>query len=94
MNEATKEMKSLVQTLVDEASDVDLVCYIARSGGSAALKDLLECVLSAESLSADDLLHNICVVRQKKSEMLAWPLHHVFRRLMRPSVNPTPARVH
>jgi hypothetical protein len=93
MNAAT-EQKALVQTLVDEASDVDLVCYLAHSGGEIALKDFLECIRDAETLSIDDLLHNIGVVRQKKTEAYACPMHRVFRRLMRsdtiPSVSSMP----
>jgi hypothetical protein len=88
MNMATERQKALVQTLLEEASDVDLVCYLARSGGETALKDLLECVRDAESLSTDDLLHNIGVVRQKKIEAHACPMHRVFRRLMKPEMMP------
>ena len=47
------EKQVLVQTLVDEASDIDLVCYLARSGGETALKDLLECIRDAEGLSLE-----------------------------------------
>jgi hypothetical protein len=84
MTAAAEQKKTLVQTLVDEASDVDLVCYLARSGGEIALKDLLECVRDAERLSVDDLLYNISVVRTKKTEAYACPMHRVFRRLMIP----------
>jgi hypothetical protein len=88
MSAAMKEKKSLVQTLVDEASDVDLVCYLVRSSGVTALKDLFECVRDAESLSADDLLYNINLVRQKKIEACACPLHPVLQRLMRSDALP------
>jgi hypothetical protein len=83
MNAVMREKKSLVRTLIDEASDVDLVCYLARSGGETALKDLLECVRDAEGLSKEDLLHNISVVRQKKTEAYACPMYRVLRRLIR-----------
>jgi hypothetical protein len=82
------ERQSLVQTLVDEASDVDLVCYLVRSGGEAALKDLLECIRDAECLTINDLLYNIGIVRQKKSEASVWPMRHAFQRLMRSDVIP------
>jgi hypothetical protein len=80
---ATSEKASLVQALVDEASDVDLVCYLAHSGGTTALKDLLECVRDADDLSVEDLHYNVSLVRQKKSEALECPMYRVFRRLMR-----------
>ena len=83
MSAATNEKALLVQTLVDEASDVDLVCYLAHSGGMPALKDLLECVRDADGLSVEDLHYNVSLVRQKKSEALECPMYRVFRRLMR-----------
>jgi len=82
------EKQALVQTLVDEASDVDFVCYLARSGGETALKDLLECIRDAECLSMRDLLYNIGMVRQKKSEAYACPMRRVFQRLMRSDIIP------
>ena len=82
----TLEKRVLVQTLLDEASDVDLVCYLAHSGGETALKDLLECIRDAEWLRVEDLLHNIDIVRQKKSEAQVSPMHRVFRRLTRSDV--------
>ena len=82
------EKQALVQTLVDEASDVDLVCYLARSGGETALKDLLECIRDAECLPISDLLYNIGVVRQKKNEAYVCPMHRVFQRLMRSDIIP------
>lgn len=84
----TAEKNSLIEALLDEASDVDLVCYLARSGGDAALKDLLECMRDAESLSTDDLRHNLDVVRQKTAEAHACPMHRVFRRLMKAETMP------
>lgn len=83
MNAATDEKTSLIQTLVDEASDLDLVCYLAHSGGATALKDLLECIRDADALSTEDLLYNIGVVKQKKNEACGCAMHRVFRRLMR-----------
>ena len=82
------EKQVLVQTLVDEASDVDLVCYLARSGGDTALKDLFECIRDAESLPISDLLYNIDVIRQKKSEAYVCPMRRVFQRLTRGDVIP------
>ena len=81
------EKQALVQTLVDEASDVDLVCYLARCGGEAALKDL-ESIRDAECLPIRDLLYNISVVRQKKSEAYVCPMRRVFQRLMRSDIVP------
>jgi hypothetical protein len=83
VNTAADERKRLIETLVDEASDVDLVCYLAHSGGATLLKDFLECIVDAEFLSVDDLLHNIGIVRQKKSEAFDDPLYQVFQRLMK-----------
>jgi hypothetical protein len=80
------ERRSLVQTLVDEASDVDLVCYLVHSGGEAALKDLLECIRDAECLPINDLLYNIGIVRQKKRETTVWPMRDAFQRLIRSDV--------
>jgi hypothetical protein len=87
MNRAI-EKQVLVQTLVDEASDIDLVCYLARSGGETALKDLLECIRDAEGLSLDDLLYNIDLIRRKKNEAYGSPMRRVFQRLTRPEVVP------
>jgi hypothetical protein len=82
------EKQALVQALIDQASDVDLVCYLARSGGESALKDLFECIRDAECLSTNDLLYNIGVIRQKKSEAYACPMRRVFQRLMRSDIVP------
>ena len=87
MNTAAEERKRLIETLIDEASDVDLVCYLAHSGGPALLKDFLQSIRDAEFLSVDDLLHNIAILRQKKSEALGDPLYQVFHRLMKPEGN-------
>jgi hypothetical protein len=83
---AITDKQTLVQMLIDEASDVDLVCYLAHSGGAASLQDLLECIRDAESLPVDDLLHNIAIVRKKKVEASACPMSRIFRRLMRPDI--------
>jgi hypothetical protein len=88
MTVAADEKTFLIQTLLDEASDVDLVCYLAHSGGATAMKDLLESVRDADSLSNEDLMHNIGVVRQKKNEARACPMHRVFRRLMKSDAMP------
>ena len=88
MTAAADEKTFLIQTLLDEASDVDLVCYLAHSGGATAMKDLLESVRDADSLSNEDLMHNIGVVRQKKDEARACPMHRVFRRLMKSDAMP------
>jgi hypothetical protein len=94
VNTAAEERKRLIDTLIDEASDVDLVCYLAHSGGASLLKDFLQCIRDAEFLSVDDLLHNIGTVRQKKSEALADPLYQVFHRLMNPeSIGAVAARM-
>jgi hypothetical protein len=82
------ERRSLIKMLIDEASDVDLVCYLARSGGGAALRDLLECVCDAEALPIDDLLYNVDVLRRKKSEAYLCPMRRVFQRLMRSDAVP------
>ncbi len=87
MNTAAEERKRLIETLIDEASDVDLVCYLAHSGGATLVKDFLQCIRDVEFLSVDDLLHNIAIVRQKKSEASADPLYQVFHRLMNPEGN-------
>lgn len=85
------EKRSLVRTLVEEASDVDFICYLARSGGEAALKDLLECIRDAECLSTNDIAYNIKIVRKKKIEAHQCPMRFVFQRLMRPDVVPNVA---
>jgi hypothetical protein len=85
VNAPADQKKSLVQTLVNEVSDVGLVCYLAHSGGQTLLKDLFECIRDAESLSLDDLLYNISIVRQKKIEASKYPMYLVFRSLMNPN---------
>lgn len=84
MNAASAGKQSLIQTLLDEASDVDLVCYLAHSGGSELLKELFECLRDAEGLSEEDLSYNVDLLRQKKIEAHANPMRPVIRRLMRP----------
>lgn len=83
MNAPTDDKPSLIQTLVDEASDLDLVCYLVHSGGVTVLQDLLECIRDADDLSIGDLHYNIAVVRQMKSRASASPMHRIFRRLMK-----------
>jgi hypothetical protein len=87
VNTAAEERKRLIGTLIDEASDVDLVCYLAHSGGATLLKDFLQCIRDAEVLPVDDLLHNIAIVRRKKREAFADPLYQVFHRLMKSASN-------
>lgn len=77
------EKSSLVQILIEEVSDVDLVCYLAHCGGSPVLKDLFECVRDADGLSIEALVYNIDLVRKKKEEARGSPLLRVFQRLMR-----------
>jgi hypothetical protein len=83
MHVEQSDKSSLVQVLVEEASNVDLICHLAHTGGSEALRDLLECVRDAEFLSTDALLYNISVVRQKTAEAHACPMNRVFGGLMR-----------
>lgn len=84
MTAASTETNSLITQLIDEASDVDLVCYLAHSGGPDLLKDLFECIRDARSLSVDDLLYNIDILQQKKVEASLHPMGRVVRRLMQP----------
>lgn len=84
MSTAEDRRASLVRLLLDEASDVDLVCYLARSGGDALLRDLLESIRDIEFLSTEDLLYNINLLREKKAEASSYPMHSVFQRLMNP----------
>jgi hypothetical protein len=84
MSTAEDQRAALVRLLLDEVSDVDLVCYLARSGGDALLRDLFESVRDVAFLSADDLLYNIKLLRQKKAEASSYPMHPVFQRLMNP----------
>ena len=85
MRAGDDQRAALVRLLLDEVSDVDLVCYLARSGGDALLRDLFESVRDAEFLSVEDLLYNIRMVRQKKAEASSYPMLPVFQRLMKPS---------
>jgi hypothetical protein len=82
MSVPTVDDRALVQMLLDEASDAELIFYLARSDGPRALKDLLECIRDAEQLSIDDLWYNIGIVREKKREAQLCPMNRVFRRLM------------
>jgi hypothetical protein len=82
MSAAAADRDALVQILLDEASDADLIFYLARSDGVHALKDLLECIRDAEQLSIEDLWYNIGVVRKKKRNAQMYPMNRVFRRLM------------
>ncbi len=65
VNTAADERKCLIETLIDEASDVDLVCYLAHSGGATLLKDFLQCVRDAEFLPVDDLPAFIAKLRDQ-----------------------------
>lgn len=74
----------LISSLLEEVSDVDLVCYLAHSGGARSLRDLFESIRDADLLSLEALEHNLAVVRQKKTEASSYPMYLVFHRLMRP----------
>lgn len=78
------DKSDVIQSLLEEVSDVDLVCYLAHSGGAGSLKDLFESIRDAERLSLVDLEHNLAIVRQKKTEASSYPMYLVFHRLMRP----------
>lgn len=93
MSAGDDQRSALVRVLLDEVSDVDLVCYLARSGGDALLRDLFESVRDAEFLSVDDLLFNIKLVRQKKQEASSYPMLPVFQRLMKPSGQHAPIEI-
>jgi hypothetical protein len=82
MSAVAVDKNALVQVLLDEASDADLMFYLARADGLHALKDLLECIRDAEQLSIEDLWYNIGVVRKKKRDARMCPMNRVFRRLM------------
>lgn len=84
MSAPSNDRELLIDTLVEEASDVDLVCYLAHSGGRELLKDLFECIRDAKALSKEDLLYNIGMLKQKKVEAHQSPMQPVLRRLMRP----------
>jgi hypothetical protein len=72
----------LVTRLIAEASDVDLMWYLGQTGGSALLRDLLECVRDSRFLSADDLRHNIAILREKKVEAASNPGGMMAKGLM------------
>jgi hypothetical protein len=79
---ASAETEVLITRLIAEASDVDLMRYLGQTGGSALLRDLLECVRDARFLSADDLRHNIAILRQKKVEAASNPAGMIAKGLM------------
>jgi hypothetical protein len=80
-NESQKE--ELVEALLDEVSDIVLICYLAYSCGEKGLRDLFEALKDGEALSIEDLRYNLEIVRQKKGEAYRDPMRPVFERLMR-----------
>jgi hypothetical protein len=77
------ERMTLVQTIINEASNIDLLFYLARTDGEAAVRDLMECIRDVEKLDVTDLLYNISVLRQKKAEAHGCHMVPVFRRLLK-----------
>ena len=76
-----RERTLLIEALIREASDVDLICYLARTGGPSVVQDLLEAIADAHSLSEDDLFFNLQLVLEKKREAAAHPMAKALHRL-------------
>lgn len=81
MTSSNREKTLLIEALIREASDVDLICYLARTQGPAVVQDLLECIADAHALSEEDLFHNLQVVLKKKREASADPTAKALHRL-------------
>jgi hypothetical protein len=77
------QKKELIEALLDEVSDIVLICYVAYSGGANRLRDLFEALKDAEGLPIEDLRYNLEIARQKKGEAYRDPMRPVFERLMR-----------
>ena len=61
MTGSNRERQLLIESLIREASDVDLICYLARTEGPSVVQELLEAVADAHALSEEDLLFNLQV---------------------------------
>lgn len=81
----TSDKETLLQRLITEASDVDLICYLVRTEGSAVVQDLLECIADGRLLSIRDIVHNLDVVRKKKAEAHGHPMFPALHRLLHAS---------
>ena len=90
MAPSNRQRKLLIEALIREASDVDLICYLARTEGPSVVQDLLECIADAHALSEEDLFYNLQVVLQKKREASARPMAKAPHRLTAIQPDPTP----
>lgn len=90
MAPANREKKLLIEALVREASDVDLICYLARVGGPSVVQDLLECIADAHSMSEEDIFHNLQVVLKTKREAASHPMAKALHRLTSAPPKPAP----
>lgn len=88
MTSSNREKTLLIEALIREASDVDLICYLARTEGRAVVQDLMECIADAHSMSEENIFHNLQVVLKKKREASAHPMSQALRRLT--TVQPQP----
>jgi hypothetical protein len=89
-----QEKRILLKMLIAEAGDVDLICYLARTEGPEVVRDLLESIADAHALPAEDVLHSLRIVREKKMEASGHPVFAALHRLLHPQSGVPGGRVH